>query len=522
MSFKRDNDASHSGAFTFANQKTSYHLHKLHNLSDHYIIDNLKVSFMATIIRTDLTISGTYKLTDATQIATGVKITVLPGATFDLGGFSLLNYGVISLEGNSTSFATLQNGTYRTGSAGASLNSSYGNFKQFNAESFSSNGLMNIDWSLIEKSSFGSLPKKLSNSTFIDSYIDFGFTAATVDTVTFFNSPISITGWMDLKDNHLSIVNSNFIGEKSLINFSTLFSGPGIKHSLDVSNSYLSVPAGIDFESMVYDATDDLRITRDLKVTDFLTKPVTNSINGFVVGSYTISLAQLQSISAPVDTIAPTISLFTSSTGLSFSQPSIITFTLSESSTNFIANDINVSGGTISNFIGSGTSYSVTFTPSTDPTTTYLRVSVASGAFTDSAGNQNNDGLDDNNRITLTASSTVKYETHTLSVIVDKGVLGFGAVLLKGLTEQLTITNGTTTSHTVEYAGSTFNYNQIDALITTVVRDGEFSGEFRKELTDALPTTANLSYGDAVVLVGTANIDNQLLYIAGIDGNFVS
>lgn len=135
--------------------------------------------------------------------------------------------------------------------------------------------------------------------------------------------------------------------------------------------------------------------------------------------------------------------------------------------------------------------------------------------------NKNNDGLDENNRITLTAKSIVNYETHTLSVIVDKGVLGAGAVLLKGLIEKLTITNGVTTAHTVEYAGSTFDYNQIDSLITTVIRDGEFTVEFKKELTDVAPTTANLTYRDAVTLVGVLNIDSALVSVAGLDGNFV-
>jgi hypothetical protein len=41
---------------------------------------------MASIIRTDLTISGTYKLTDNTQLAPGVKITVLP--LLDAGGYA--------------------------------------------------------------------------------------------------------------------------------------------------------------------------------------------------------------------------------------------------------------------------------------------------------------------------------------------------------------------------------------------------------------------------------------------------
>jgi hypothetical protein len=271
---------------------------------------------------------------------------------------------------------------------------------------------------------------------------------------------------------------------------------------------------------MVYDATDDLKVTTDLVSSSFVTAPITNGSAGFTIGNYTFPIEQLRSTSAPVDTIPPTISLSSSLTSLSFSQTANISFTLSEASSNFTLSDVSVLGGSVSNFSGSGTNYSAIFSPANGSTTATIR--VANGAFTDAAGNANNDGLEANNSLSFTILQELKYETHSLSVIVDKGVLGVGAVLLKGLTEKLTITNGAATTHTVEYAGTTFDYNQIDALITTVVRDGEFSTEFRKELTDALPTTVNLSYGDAVVLVGTVNIENQLLYVAGIDGNFVA
>ena len=46
------------------------------------------------------------------------------------------------------------------------------------------------------------------------------------------------------------------------------------------------------------------------------------------------------------------------------------------------------------------------------------------------------------------------------------------------------------------------------------------TGKFRP-LTDAAPTTANLTYKDAVALVGVSNIDAALISVAGLDGNFV-
>jgi hypothetical protein len=71
------------------------------------------------------------------------------------------------------------------------------------------------------------------------------------------------------------------------------------------------------------------------------------------------------------------------------------------------------------------------------------------------------------------------------------------------------------------YAGSTFDYNQIDALIMTVTRDDEFTAEFTKEINDYLKTDANITYKVAVGLVGAASIDGIIMTVAGADGNYV-
>lgn len=113
-------------------------------------------------------------------------------------------------------------------------------------------------------------------------------------------------------------------------------------------------------------------------------------------------------------------------------------------------------------------------------------------------------------------------QSNILSVIVDKGVLGKDAIILKNLNQTITFTDGVISSHVIEYAGSKFNYSDIDSLITTVTQDGAFTPEFRKEIADLLPAAANFSYQDTVKLVGIANIDNVILYVAGADGNFVS
>jgi Ca2+-binding RTX toxin-like protein len=120
-----------------------------------------------------------------------------------------------------------------------------------------------------------------------------------------------------------------------------------------------------------------------------------------------------------------------------------------------------------------------------------------------------------------TISPTITNKNHTLSVIVDKNVLGPDAVLLKGLKESMTLTNGSISKHLVEYAGLTFEYNQIDSLITTVTRDGEFTAEFTKEINDYPGTELKSTYSASVAIVGAARIDEVILAVAAADGNFV-
>ena len=103
---------------------------------------------------------------------------------------------------------------------------------------------------------------------------------------------------------------------------------------------------------------------------------------------------------------------------------------------------------------------------------------------------------------------------NTLDVIVDL----FGTVsMLKGLSE---INNGTV--HTLTYNGHVFNYAEVDSLLTTVVRNGEFTAEFAQEIADSYPTAAGITYNTVVSLVGAADLDNLLIAVAGADGSYVS
>jgi len=213
----------------------------------------------------------------------------------------------------------------------------------------------------------------------------------------------------------------------------------------------------------------------------------------------------------------PKIAITSNKASVNVGETATISFALSAPSTDFTASDLTVSGGTITSFAGSGTGYTATFTPMANASGNGT-VSVASGKFSDAAGNFNTDGAEANNSVTMSIIST---RTSTLTVLVDKGVLGTEQVLLKNLVEEVTTMGTTVTAHTLNYLSNKFNYKDVDALITTVIRDGNFTEEFRKEISDQYPTVGNISYSDAVSLVGSANIDAVLISVAGADGNYV-
>lgn len=112
-------------------------------------------------------------------------------------------------------------------------------------------------------------------------------------------------------------------------------------------------------------------------------------------------------------------------------------------------------------------------------------------------------------------------EVNSLSIVVNEGVIGSTAVLLTGLTETVVYINGQEDSRTITYNGRDYNYNSVDSRIMTVTRNDAFTSEFQSEIAAYAPSAANITYQEAITLVGSANINNVLLTVAGADGNFV-
>ncbi|MDC0085514.1 Ig-like domain-containing protein [Oceanospirillaceae bacterium] len=93
-------------------------------------------------------------------------------------------------------------------------------------------------------------------------------------------------------------------------------------------------------------------------------------------------------VNQQVDTEAPTVTITSNKSALNSSETAIVTFDLSENSTDFTLENIEVTGGHLSNFAGSDSAYTATFTP-TQGISENATFKVLSGSFTDIAGNDN-------------------------------------------------------------------------------------------------------------------------------------
>ncbi|KDM92850.1 Ig-like domain-containing protein [Photobacterium galatheae] len=178
-----------------------------------------------------------------------------------------------------------------------------------------------------------------------------------------------------------------------------------------------------------------------------------------------------------VDTQLPTVSIISDKAALKQGETATVTFTLSESSSDFAAGDVIVSGGTLSNFTGSGTSYSATLTPSAN-STAGATVDVAAGVFTDAAGNDNTaasqlaisvDTVQPTAIISSDKATLKQGETATVTVTLSESSTDFTA-------GDMTVSGGTLS----QFTGSGTSYTAIltpatDGDITLDIASGRFT-----------------------------------------------
>jgi hypothetical protein len=156
-------------------------------------------------------------------------------------------------------------------------------------------------------------------------------------------------------------------------------------------------------------------------------------------GGETNNLITMFVTGASSDHTRPTVEITSNKSTLPSNQTAIITFTLSEESIDFTIDDIDLAGGTLSNFQGSGTNYTATLTPTSGAQA--VVVSVASETFSDAAGNPNDDGTESNNQLFLPvdpASSDIT--APSIAITSDKDFLtaGQSALITFNLSESST------------------------------------------------------------------------------------
>ena len=174
-------------------------------------------------------------------------------------------------------------------------------------------------------------------------------------------------------------------------------------------------------------------------------------------GAFTDALGNFNtvgSVSLALNTPAPTVTITSGKLLVNLTETALITFTLSAASTTFGVGDVVVSGGTLSNFTGSGTTYTAVFTPAAGQTLGLI--SVAAAQFNDADGNGNLAGaiaqaiIIDSVAPTITITSNVTTlgpgQTATITFTLSEPSTTFAAadVIVSGGT----LGTGTTTTFT--------------------------------------------------------------------------
>ncbi|HHF3003037.1 TPA: Ig-like domain-containing protein [Vibrio diabolicus] len=156
-----------------------------------------------------------------------------------------------------------------------------------------------------------------------------------------------------------------------------------------------------------------------------------------------------------LDNVQPTVSLSSSDLDLISGEMASVTFTLSESSSDFAESDVTVTGGSLSNFAGSGSSYTATFTP-TEESVASGTIDVATGTFTDASGNSNSaatplsisvDTMLPTVSITSSSAALKAGETATLTFTLSEAATDFAEA-------DVTVAGGTLSN----FAGSGASY----------------------------------------------------------------
>jgi Ca2+-binding RTX toxin-like protein len=202
-----------------------------------------------------------------------------------------------------------------------------------------------------------------------------------------------------------------------------------------------------------------------------------------------------------IDTASPTISITSDKSSVLVGQTAKIGFLLNERSTDFVAADVTVIGGTLSNFSGSGTTYSAIFAPSADGTAA-ATISVSDGKFSDAFRNFNADGADENNKVNLSIS---RIKTTNLDLAIKENTTGITVIdatdPLLGRTPTFTLTG--------DDAGQ-FKISSVGALTFATGKDFEQPTDKNK---DGLYSVSVVSFNPASSYKTVTNVTVNVEFV---------
>jgi hypothetical protein len=251
---------------------------------------------MTIIISTNTVITSNVSYNEQVQIAPGATLTILPGASINLNGNTMLVAGSLNLAGDAANFAKLLNGTISTESTSGKVVATNANFTGVTVDDFFSYASIQVTSSIFDSSVVKPLPSSTFTSVlFQNTSIDVsGANGGHFVKSTFLNSPLSIGAWNDaFYRDSTSISESNFIGENNVITLDPFFSGSSFTHKISISSSYIAGASGTAIEGKVLDANDDIRIATDIRPDSFTSSPYLNDAEGFRVGNVLVTRAQL-------------------------------------------------------------------------------------------------------------------------------------------------------------------------------------------------------------------------------------
>jgi large repetitive protein len=246
----------------------------------------------------------------------------------------------------------------------------------------------------------------------------------------------------------------------------------------------------------VSDSVYTLVVTPDAGSTGTLEVSVGAGLATDAAGNNNLASATAQQV---FDTQAPSVAITLSDTALKVGDTSLVTFTFSEAVTGFSNADISAANGTLSTVSSSdgGTTWTATFTPSTQTEDATNVITVAAGSYTDQAGNA---GL---------AGSSANYTVDTTPPVAPNAVLSSdtsngGA----GFDNDSVTSSGAITAPTNTEGGATLEYrvrlgtgafSAWDTTYTAPATNGSADGSYTVELrqTDAAGNTGatqTLSY----------------------------